>query len=283
MNKKNDEFYIGWMQAAPESFAKHAKKILLVAGLLVVVLAITLSLQQRKFSTAIFEYGMLTEVTGIYQSYPVPSLKVFSKTDANGKQELITMPLVGYGKFGAAGIIAKLEQQKGFSFHQHQVTLKGTLIYSDGKSLLQIDEHDQPLVAVQTHISTVRPLIKELGSTDLIGEILDPKCYFGVMKPGRGKPHKDCAIRCIAGGISPVFYVRRRDAGPFYYLLLNEKGKPLNEFVQDYVADPVKLHARAVQYDDWIVLYVDTKAKLQRTGGLSWFKENEELIFCNPQ
>jgi hypothetical protein len=280
---QNNEFYIGWMPAAPNVFVTHAKKILFFIALLVIVLSITLSFQQRKFSTGVFEYGLLTEVTGIYQSYPVPSLKVFSKTDANGKQELITMPLVGYGKFGAAGIIEKLEQQKGFSFHQHQVTLKGTLIYSDGKSLLQIDEHDQPLVAVQTNISTVRPLIKELGSTDLIGEILDPKCYFGVMKPGRGKPHKDCAIRCIAGGISPVFYVRRRDAGPLYYLLLNEKGEPLNEFVQDYVADPVKLHAKAVQYDDWIVLYVDTKAKLQRTGGLSWFKENEELIFCNPQ
>lgn len=279
---KNNEFYIGWMPAAPSVFVKHAKKVLLLIASIVVVLSITLSLQQRKFSTAVFEYGMLTEVTGIYQSYPVPSIRVFSKTDANGRQEFITMPLVGYGKFGAAGVIQQLEAVKGFRFHQHQLTLKGTLIYNDGKSLLQIDAHDDPLVNVQTTLSSVTPVVKELGSIELIGEVLDPKCYFGVMKPGRGKPHKDCAIRCIAGGISPVFYVRRRDAGPLYYLLLNEKGEPVNEFVKDFVADPVKLHARAVQYDDWIVLYVDTKAKLQRTGGLSWFKENEEMIYCKP-
>lgn len=282
MNRMNDEFYIGWMQAAPASFAKHARKILLMMGLLIIAIGITLALQQRKFSSSVFEYGNLTEVTGIYQAYPIPSIKVFSKIDANGKTDFITMPLVGYGKFGAEGIISKLEKQNGFSFHQHQLTLKGTLIYSDGKSLLQIDEHDKPLVAIQSNATDIKPIIKELGTTDIIGEILDPKCYFGVMKPGRGKPHKDCAIRCIAGGISPVFYVRQRDAGPMYCLLLNENGEPINEFVQDYVADPVRLHATAVQYDDWIVLYVDTKTKLQRTGGLSWVKENEELIYCKP-
>lgn len=278
----NDEFYIGWMQAAPDSFAKHVKKIVLLMGLLVVVLGIALALQQRKFSNAVFEYGTLTEVTGIYQSYPVPSIKVISKTDANGQVSYITMPLVGYGKFGAQGIIQKLEQEKGFKFHQHLLTVKGTLICNDGKSLLQIDGNDNPLVTVQTSMSPVKPIIQELGNTELIGEILDPKCYFGVMKPGHGKPHKDCAIRCIAGGISPVFYVRQRDAGPLYYLLLNEKGEPINDFVKDFVADPVKLQARAIQYDDWIILFVDTNSKLQRTGGLSWFKENEELIYCKP-
>ena len=42
---------------------------------------------------------------------------------------------------------------------------------------------------------------------DVKGEIVDPKCFFGVMKPGEGKPHKDCAIRCILGGIPPVLKV----------------------------------------------------------------------------
>ena len=35
----------------------------------------------------------------------------------------------------------------------------------------------------------------------LKGEIIDPKCYLGAMKPGGGKTHKACAMRCIAGGI----------------------------------------------------------------------------------
>lgn len=34
-------------------------------------------------------------------------------------------------------------------------------------------------------------------------EIIDPKCYFGVI-PGKGKIHRSCAIRCISDGIPPV-------------------------------------------------------------------------------
>ena len=28
-------------------------------------------------------------------------------------------------------------------------------------------------------------------------------CFLGVMKPGRSKPHRACAVRCISGGIPP--------------------------------------------------------------------------------
>lgn len=277
----NNEFYIGWMSAAPKGYAKQVTIAIVAVAVLVIAFASLLSLQQKKFSNAVFEYGQLTEITGIYQQFPVPSIKVY--TQQNNSHEFITIPLVGYGKHGAEGIIHSLEEERGLSFNQKQIKLKGTLIYHDGKSLLQIDEHDKPLLSIAATTSSHQPKTKELGTVDLIGEILDPKCYFGVMKPGRGKPHRDCAIRCIAGGISPVFYVRRQNMGPVYYLLLDEKGNNLNDLVKDYVADPVRLTARAVQYDDWIVLYVDTKKGLQRTGGLSWFKENDELIYCKPE
>lgn len=277
----NNEFYIGWMPAAPKGYAKQVTIAIVSVAVLIIVLASLLSLQQKKFSNAVFEYGQLTEVTGIYQQFPVPSIKVYSQQ--NNGSSFITMPLVGYGKHGAEGIIHSLEEERGLSFDQKQITLRGTLIYHDGKSLLQIDEHDKPLLSIAAATSSHQPVRKELGTVELIGEVLDPKCYFGVMKPGRGKPHRDCAVRCIAGGINPVFYVRQQNAGPLYYLLLDEKGNKLNDFVKDYVADPVKLTAKAVQFDDWIVLYVDTKKGLQRTGGLSWFKEDDELIYCKPE
>jgi hypothetical protein len=248
--------------------------------ILVITVGIVLALQQRKFSTAVFEYGQLTEVTGIYQSFPVPSLKVITKKDALGNTSFITMPLVGYGKSGAEGTMAALEKEQSFSLDKKMITLKGTLIYSDGKTLLQVDKNDDPLLKVSDDVaSNHAPLIKELGTVQLTGEILDPKCYFGVMKPGHGKPHRDCAIRCIAGGMSPVFYVRNEKAEPGYYLLLDENGKKMNKLLKDHIAEPVSLTARAVQYDDWIVLYVKT-GTIKRTGGLSWFKTNE--ISCRP-
>ncbi len=274
------EFYIGWMSQAPNSFAKHVRKVIIVLVVLVVAGAIVLSLQQRKFSTSNFEFGQLTEVKGIYQQFPVPSLKVMTNKDAFGNTSYITMPLIGYGKFGAEGVIAELEKEKNTRLDKKEVTFKGTFLYSDGKTLLQIDKNDQPLIVVSNaDEKSLSPQIKELGTVQLTGEVLDPKCYFGVMKPGNGKPHRDCAIRCIAGGMSPVFWVKGDKGETNYYLILDENGKKMNDELKDHVAEPVSLTARAVQYDDWVILYTDKKS-IKRTGGLSWFKLQDKTITC---
>jgi hypothetical protein len=275
----NSEFYIGWQPEAPQSFTKHIYKALIVLAAVVIAAAMVLALQQKKFSTANFEFGQLTEVKGIYQKYPVPSLKVITKQDAFGNLSYITLPLVGYGKFGAEGIIAELEKESNTSFDKKEVTFRGTLIYNDGKTLLQIDKHDHPMINAAVAGQQLNPVVKELGAVTLTGEILDPKCYFGVMKPGHGKAHRDCAIRCMAGGISPVFYVRNEKGEADYYLIVGPDGEKINERLKNYVAEPVSLNAKAVQYDDWVVLYVNKKS-IKRTGGLSWFKSND--ISCGP-
>jgi hypothetical protein len=278
----NKEFYIGWMPNAPDSYAKHIRKVVIVLIGLVIIAGVVLALQQKKFSTSNFEFGQVTEVKGIYQQFPVPSVKVMTQQDAFGHSSYITIPLVGYGKFGAEGTIAELEKEKNTTFDKKEVTLKGTLLYSDGKTLLQIDKNDDPLLNITIPKSATQTDIKELGTIHLAGEVLDPKCYFGVMKPGHGKPHRDCAIRCIAGGMSPVFYVRNEKGEANYYLILDKDGKKMNDELKDLIADPVSLEARAVQYDDWIILYVDGKDKIKRTGGLSWFKTRDGDIYCGP-
>ena len=69
----NDDFYIGWMAQAPNSFAKHVRKVVIMLIILVIAGGTILALQQKKFSTSNFEFGQLTEVKGIYQRLPVPS------------------------------------------------------------------------------------------------------------------------------------------------------------------------------------------------------------------
>jgi hypothetical protein len=278
----NKDFYIGWMSAVPDSYAKHIKKVVFILIILVITTGIILALQQKKFSTANFEFGQLTEVKGIYQQFPVPSVKVITHQDAFGHSSYITIPLVGYGKFGAEGTIAELEREKNTTLDKKEVTFKGTLLYSDGKTLLQIDKNDDPLLNVSAVNSSLQSDIKELGIVHLTGEVLDPKCYFGVMKPGQGKPHRDCAIRCIAGGMSPVFYVRNEKGEANYYLVLDATGKKMNDELKDIIAEPVSLEAKAVQYDDWVVLYVNGKDKIKRTGGLSWFKTKDGDVYCGP-
>jgi hypothetical protein len=119
---------------------------------------------------------------------------------------------------------------------------------------MQIDGNDKPLVNVGGNIDAGTDE-KDLGAMTIKGEIVDPKCYFGVMKPGQGKPHKDCAIRCILGGIPPVLKVTDENGRNNYYLITGENGERMNEAVKDFVAEPVSVTARAVRHDDWVVLY----------------------------
>jgi len=267
------EFYIGWMSKAPPGFAKHVKKVLLILFPAALIVAYLLSTSQKKFSTANFDFGMLTEIKGIYYNNPVPMLKVFDKNKLS-----ITIPLVGYGKHGAETAIMELEKKKGVSLNGKEVTLKGTLIYGDGKILLQVDKNDNPIVNVGAE-STVLLQQKDLGTQTIRGEIVDPKCYFGVMKPGEGKVHRDCAIRCILGGVPPVLHVQNEKGESNYYLIIGPNGEKINEAVQDIVAEPVSIEARVVQQNDWIILYTD-KEKIKRISYTQLKDPNAKVIAC---
>ena len=94
---QENDFYIGWQVAAPKKFVSHIKKWLLILLVLIFSAATLLALQQRKFSRAVFEYGNLVEVEGIYQNFPIPSLLV-SIPGKSDKSQFLTIPLVGYGK-----------------------------------------------------------------------------------------------------------------------------------------------------------------------------------------
>jgi hypothetical protein len=280
---KNEEFYIGWMPSAPAGFSGFIRKYLAVLLPLVILLGLVLALSQKKFDTGNFEFGKLTEVKGVYFNQPVPLLKVVNGKDIWRNYSYITIPLVGYGKHGAEGIIADIEKEKNTSLDKKEITLKGTLLYNDGKLIMQVDGNDKPLVNVSKGITSpdLLPQLKELGTQTVKGEIVDPKCYFGVMKPGQGKPHRDCAIRCILGGIPPVMRVQNEKGEANYYLVVGPNGEKMNEAVRDFVAEPTEITARVVQYDDWIVLYIKNKEMMHRISYLSLTRDNEEAIACS--
>lgn len=258
------EFYVGWQTAAPRTYTRHIRRV--VASLVVgsVVVSTALALYQHKFSTAVFEFGKLTKVNGIYISTPVPGIKVVKGRDIFGNLNYLTIPLVGYGKRGAEGIISNIEKTKKISLAGKQITLQGTLLYNDGKTLMQVEAKDGPVSHVGTQADhSLLPVRKELGIQTIKGEIIDPKCYFGVMKPGEGKAHKDCAIRCILGGIPPVFHVRNEQGVSTYYLMVGINGAKMNLAVKNFVGQPVTITARVSQSDDWKILYIGNASDIQ--------------------
>jgi len=278
----DNDFYIGWMSKSPRSFSNFIKKYLAALIILVVVLGLTLALLQKKFATGTFEFGKLTRIKGVYLNNPVPAIKVVNGKNIWGQISYITIPLVGYGKHGADGIISDIEKEKSVVLNKKLVTLIGTLLYNDGKTILQVDKNDNPVAGVgDTAAKEVLPQLEDLGTRKVKGEIIDPKCYFGVMKPGEGKPHRDCAIRCILGGIPPVFHVQEKNGENNYYLIVGPHGEKMNEAVHDYVAEPIEISARLVKYDDWIVMFVQDKEPIRRISYLNLIRNDVQLLSCS--
>ena len=96
-----------------------------------------------------------------------------------------------------------------------------------------------------------------------MGEIVDSKCFLGVMNPGQLLPHRGCAISCISGGIPPILLVRPKDGPPIYLLLVSGEGRPVNQQVLDLVAEPVQITGDVQRQGDLLILRADPATYLR--------------------
>jgi len=280
-NNNNEAFYIGWVGKAPATLAAFVKKYVLFLLPTGIAVAFLLAMAQKKFGTGNFEFGTLTQVTGVYFDKPVPCLTVTAGTDVWGKPAYVTVPLIGYGKFWAEGVLTEMEKTKGVTLNNKQVTMRGTLLYNDGKVFMQIDGNDNPVtnVAENKHpMPTAQPV--DIGRILVKGEIVDPKCYFGVMKPGEGKPHEDCAIRCILGGMPPMLHVVDRNGRSNYYFIVGTGGDKINNSLKNYIAKPVEIKAKAVQFNDLVVLYTNASQSITAISKSAMLQPQGSMVAC---
>ncbi len=96
-----------------------------------------------------------------------------------------------------------------------------------------------------------------LGQQTLIGEIVDSKCFLGVMNPGALTPHRACAIRCISGGIPPMLLVRQAHGNVSSFLLVSRDDKPVNKQVLNLVAEPVEITGEVERQGELLILRAD--------------------------
>ncbi|MGB0839870.1 MAG: hypothetical protein ACPGXL_07000 [Chitinophagales bacterium] len=256
---QKDNFYIGWQEQMSDSqwhFLRNRITLLFVGVLLLVGTVVWL---QKPFNNHRFELGQVKEITGRYYAKPLPMLVADANTLPKGLSNQIV--LVGFGKFGAEGIVADMEREHG-ALSGKKLRLAGTLIYGDNKTLFELTNEAASLLEIVEDVPVQAPPFQARLGQELQGEILDPKCYFGAMKPGEGKIHKSCAIRCISGGIPPVF--RQKKSGKKstydYYLLLDKDGSKINNQILDYIAEPIQLTGETTAFMDWKVLYVDVSS-----------------------
>lgn len=243
-----DEFYVGYLPEAPGNTATFVQKVVIGIGTLILVVIVLLVLSQKPFSNSVFNYEKLSTREGFLFKGPVPHLKVPLK-DETGKFR--TILLVGFGKAGADKTLAGFEKTLGV-LDGKLVRLNGYLIQGNGKSLMQLEEKSPPLVLDSVFAGTIQTSLTPKGDVSLSGEIVDPKCFFGVMKPAEGKPHRSCAIRCIAGGIPPVLRTNTSD----FVLLLGDDFQPVNQQVLSMVGDQIEISGQLVQFDDWKIILI---------------------------
>lgn len=266
--EEKDDFYVGYLDKAPKSISKLNKKFVWALVAAIILITALLSVGQRGFVNSTFELGNISELSGKVYLTPKPFLKVKTGKDIFGNPTYKDVLLIGYGKNGATTALELMSTQlNNETIDSYEVTLAGTLVYYDGITLFELTKGVKSLL---NHKKITRTsewpsnTPKRIGNIEVEGQIVDSKCYFGVMKPGHSKPHRSCAIRCISGGIPPFMAAKNTDGILEYYILLGENGEPINNEVLDYVADPVKITGSSLKAGEWNLLYINPEIDIER-------------------
>lgn len=234
----NDEFYIGYRKTAPARTARFvcAAATVIVAG--VVSTALTIGRSQQIPGDGTYDFGRVDVFEGTVLDQPYPHLAIIS--DDRARAAL----LVGQGKHGPPAFITDASGKR--------VRLGATRIERHGMMMLEAAGADSFEILGDAAFD---PSTRETQgrSTVLTGELVDTKCYLGVMNPGRGKVHRGCAAECLRGGVPPALLVRTTDGGSHVVVL-----KPQNETVPnvdpEWAARTVRADGRLVDADGLVVL-----------------------------
>jgi len=229
----NNDFYVGHLSKAPSSLAKWLKRIVSAVMLSGLAVGVLLIFDQSPFAASKFEYGVYREYSGIIENWPYPTLRTADTAYL----------LVAPGKHG----FSEAGKLQGRGVH-----LQGALIERGPDHMLEV----LPASLKEISALPIPPLVKpiSLGTVRLRGEIVDSKCYLGVMNPGNGKVHRDCAFRCISGGAPPAFVARDASGETQVLLLVGSDGRALNREVLSFVAEPLEISGELVRSGSNLIL-----------------------------
>lgn len=197
-------------------------------------------------------------IEGYLHAEPWPVLWVDAGDDEAGGVSGRSVILVDFGKIGASRAVMRAGAGEA------RVRVHGTVIEREGRRVLElapragaIEVLDRPESVGSTGGAAAGWTVS-LGPTITIeGEIVDPKCYLGAMRPGVGEVHRACARVCISGGIPPGLIAPAPAGGERFFLLLDEQGHPPGDAVLAFVGRPVRMTGRVERWNDLDVLRID--------------------------
>ena len=250
-----NDFYIGYLPKAPTALARFLRKITIVLGGLAATVALVMVFGQMPFAGSAFEYGKLRTLEGVVETQPFPTLLVARPGEVGQLDKYSRYLLVAPGKHGADDLVATVDGK--------QVRLQGQLIYREGGTMVEITPGS---IAVIDTSPAVQPTTRDLGTVTVAGEIVDSKCYLGVMNPGQGKVHRDCAARCLSGGLPAIFVT---GDGREQFLLVGLDGRAVGrDALREFIAEPIQIQGELLETGSTRLLKIDPRALRHTKGGL---------------
>lgn len=249
------DFYVGYLPKAPTALARFVRRVIVALGLIAITAALVLVVGQMPFANSAFEYGKLRTLEGVIATRPFPTLLVARPGQTGQEDKYSRYLLVAPGKHGADDLVA--------SFDGKRVRLQGQLIYREGGTMVEITPGS---IAVTDSVPTIQETTRDLGIVTVTGEIVDSKCYLGVMNPGQGKVHRDCAARCLSGGIPPIFVTTD---GHKQFLLVGLDGRALGrDALLEFIAEPIQIQGELLESGSMQLLRVDPGAFRHTSEGI---------------
>jgi len=250
-----NEFFVGYLPKVPSGMLGLLKRTILGVVVGTVLLATIVVGSQQKFPASNFEFNQVRNFEGTIEEHPYPALLV--RRSEEGRDSYSRYLLVSEGKHGAD------DQVSGFD--GKRVTLRGKLIYRGNDTAIEVMPNS--VAATGKSPATISTL--DFGPATLTGAIVDTKCYLGVMNPGEGKVHRDCATRCISGGIPPAFMVRQSDGQQIIYVLTDPDGKRVSPgWASDHAARLITLRGRIIKSGNTLIFQADLKSFQLADSGL---------------
>lgn len=240
------EFYIGYLKKAPAGIARYSRGAIVALALLVPVLTAIVAAAQGPFDRGRFEFGVARPFEGELFEQPLRLLRM-----ANATSSARSFPLVGAGKSGLPNFAR--------GHNGKHVRFSGSLIVRDGIAMIEMNDAKSFEIVAKSPANANDPRALDLGRVRLVGELVDTKCYFGVMRPATGKVHRACAVRCLEGGVPPGLLLRLPDGSSQVVLLAGQEGEPF-QFDPQWAALTVSAEGQLELHDDLPVLRTDALA-----------------------
>lgn len=232
-NKPNGDFFVGYLPTPGKLRMFYWITVpVLLASLLGTGTYIASSQQSAGKGQWLVPETRTTQ--GFLSVDPYP---VLHTTGSNPKSILLVRP----GKSSAHDLVAP---HAGKS-----VAITGVPIDRGGWSMMEVrtpeDIREQP--AMQ---GSALPEPQVFEAVSLTGQIVDSKCFLGVMKPGAGKVHRACAAMCLTGGMPPMLVVTNSDGDRYGYMLINNDGSSASKNLIPFVDVPVRISGQLERRGD---------------------------------